>query len=131
MTGVHGCGSKLTIQQCASVRRELQKRQEPITHALWTAFSQLSTSVRLEAMDELERENMELRRSLGGAETEADELRNEVKRAQAQAESATRQRDSLQRELHVLRQQVQDVEAESRAKMLSLQTPVRNDEAKE
>ena len=87
--------------------------------------------MRLEAMDELERENMELRRSLGGAETEADELRNEVKRAQALAESAARQRDSLQREVQNLRQQVQDVEAESRAKMLSLQIPVRNDEAKE
>ena len=59
------------------------------------------------------------------------ELSKEVKRAQALAESAARQRDSLQREVQNLRQQVQDVEAESRAKLLSLQIPVRNDEAKE
>ena len=72
-----------------------------------------------------------LRRSLGGAESEADELRDEVKKAQAQAESAARQRDGLQRELAVLRQQVQEVKAQGRTKVIQVPAPVRNDESKE
>ena len=112
-------------------RQRARLQQEVQQQSTCGEMSPLSTSVRLEAMDELERENMELRRSLGGAESEADELRDEVKKAQAQAESAARQRDGLQRELAVLRQQVQEVNAQGRTKVIQVPAPVRNDESKE
>ena len=112
-------------------RQRARLQQEVQQQSTCGEMSPLSTCVRLEAMDELERENMELRRSLGGAESEADELRDEVKKAQAQAESAARQRDGLQRELAVLRQQVQEVKAQGRTKVIQVPAPVRNDESKE
>ena len=68
-------------------------------------LSPLGACVRLEAMDELERENMGLLQALGHAESNADALRDELRQARASAANAARERDWLRRELAALRVQ--------------------------